>query len=648
MSDLTGNVPMKGAMTGSVTAVYGKDGKDGISPKVHATRRPEMGYTVLEIFNDGAEIPELTYVHDGNPGVYVGETEPTDPTVSVWVNPNGDETENVAYYHTKRNKIDDWSVRHSTITTDTIYDLFLELGEEYPGMVQKNTLGTVKYDGKDYDICEFVISAGEHNIAKTDDALGKGYYTNLFTNDGHIKKPKYLILSCIHGRERKTALSLYYFVRDILSGHSALKGLREGAVIHVLPVANPYAFDEYLRWNKNRVDINRNFGDEDGAWTKVGYNTDQDKNTGEDLIGDGKKYECFNGESGASETETKTIIKWLNDNNDAELFIDWHNLSMTSELTSLFGAPDNDVVDEAKKIALRGIDRVIPFWRDVIKFPPVYDNYVNEDGHLAYGKRPTIFSYSITGNDDLKNAAFYYAANTLGITALALETATYIGNYNEWSDTEAAGDFSNAYQPKAIAVGAETIGNILIEFYEQAFFGEVSEDMKQIDSKLDTLAKSMASISRGFRVESGVLNSNSADSAGNKYISDYVVDGVVSGTTIVFPCSANPKMIILRATEATQTTLATLVKNNNWAEGKNPAFAIVINNIVDMDVGSSAKKQQRNALFFQLMKYGSSSTMPTYSDAKFYNIDTIPQTIVGTFYNGADAEYEWTAYYWND
>lgn len=544
------------------------------------------------------------------------------------------------YYNTERNNIEDWSVNHNTINTDTIYDLFLELGEEHPGMVQKNTLGTVNYDGKDHDICEFVISAGEHNIAKTDDALGKGYYTNLFTNDGHIKKPKYLILSCIHGRERKTALSLYYFVRDILSGHSALKGLREGAVIHVLPVANPYAFDKYLRWNPNLVDINRNFGDEDGAWTKVGYNTDQNKNTGvENLIGDGKKYECFNGNSGASEVETKTIVKWLNDNNDAELFIDWHNLSMTSELTSLFGAPDNDAVDEAKKIALRGIDRVIPFWRDVIKFPPVYDNYVNEDGHLAYDKRPTIFSYSITGNDDLKCTAFYYAANTLGITALALETATYIGDYKEWSDTEAAGDYSNAYQPKAIAVGTETIGNILIEFYEQAFFGEVSEDMKQIDSKLDTIAENMnadmevigsrldslmSSINGGFRIESGVV-----------VLEEEVLPTSGSSFNFRIPCSNGAKIVDFHADADTLVAIKA-------TSGKR-YVASLLANICAPKVANhyGATRSLLMAMKDQGGSYG-------------YMIDTDATTVDNkdglTF--GCRAllagTYEWTAYYWND
>lgn len=632
MSDLTGNVPMKGAMTGSVTAVYGKDGKDGISPKVHATRRPDMGYTVLEIFNDGAEIPELAYVHDGNPGVYVGETEPTDPTVSVWVNPNGDETENVAYYHTKRNKIDDWNVRHSTITTDTIYDLFLELGEEYPGMVQKNTLGTVNYDGKDHDICEFVISAGEHNIAKTDDAQGKGYYTNLFTNDGHIKKPKYLILSCIHGRERKTALSLYYFVRDLLSGHSALKGLREGAVIHVLPVANPYAFDKYLRWNQNLVDINRNFGDEDGAWTKVGYNTDQDKNTGADLIGDGNKYECFNGKSGASETETKTIIKWLKDNNDAELFIDWHNLSMTSELTSLFGAPDNDAVDEAKKIALRGIDRVIPFWRDVIKFPPVYDNYVNENGKLDYGERPTIFSYSITGDDDLKNAAFYYAANTLGITALALETSTYIGNYKEWSDTEAAWDYSKAYQTKAIAVGTEAIGNILIEFYEQAFFGEVSEDMKQIDGKIDNLAEIMGSVSKGFRIERDTVE-----------LKEDMLPTSGSSFNFRINCSKGAKLVDFHADDDTRAKIKT-------TSGTRYAVSVLANCCApDVVNHYGAKRSLMMAMKDQGGSYGymisDEATTVDNTDGLSFGCRALFGGEVAT---GKNATYEWVAYYWND
>ena len=29
-------------------------------------------------------------------------------------------------------------------------------------------------------------------------------------------------------------------------------------------------------------------------------------------------------------------------------------------------------------------------------------------------------------------------------------------------------------------------------------------------------------------------------------------------------------------------------------------------------------------------------------------MNTVPRTEVKTFYNGEDAEYEWTAYYWDD
>jgi hypothetical protein len=35
-------------------------------------------------------------------------------------------------------------------------------------------------------------------------------------------------------------------------------------------------------------------------------------------------------------------------------------------------------------------------------------------------------------------------------------------------------------------------------------------------------------------------------------------------------------------------------------------------------------------------------------DAKLVNIDTVPQTTVAKFHNVEGAEYEWTAYYWDE
>lgn len=82
MSELTGNISPKGAVTGVLQAVYGKDG---------VSVSHEWEGTTLKVTSASGTSSADLKGEAGNPGVYVGETEPTDPNVTVWVNPNGSE-----------------------------------------------------------------------------------------------------------------------------------------------------------------------------------------------------------------------------------------------------------------------------------------------------------------------------------------------------------------------------------------------------------------------------------------------------------------------------------------------------------------------------------------------------------------------------
>lgn len=359
------------------------------------------------------------------------------------------------YYHTEREEV---GKSHSEINTEYIYSLYEALVEQYPGKITKTPLGTVTYTtngvAQSFEIREYVISTGEYTT---------GYYSNLFGHDERIKKPKYLIISGTHGRERKTVFSAYKFVKDLLSGHNVPKEFREGAIVHIIPIANPSSFDDYTRWNRNRVDINRNFP-HGGAWVPTDYDYDFD----------GQKDDYTNGASAASEQETQIIINWLNANKDANLFVELHNMSETCNISCIFGAPNNSRVDEVKKIAMRGIDRVIPFWRDVMQYPKTLEVLravgYNQDGSLITGEveMPVVFAYCVTANDTLKSSLCVYAANMVGIPGITVELSTYYGDQKEWEDDEKAGTYLKAYHPESIASGAEVLGNILIESYEQA------------------------------------------------------------------------------------------------------------------------------------------------------------------------------------
>lgn len=329
------------------------------------------------------------------------------------------------YYTTPREEV---GASHDEINTAYIWGLYRALMEEYPVKEKDYSIGELEQYA-------YVISTGERNTYGT-------FYTR-YGEDAHIKKPKYLVLSGIHGNERKTALSTYRFIRDVLRGHNVPKAFKEGATICVMPVGTPSAFNAFERLNGDGVNINRDFS------------------------------------SDAPAIETQAIANWMKDNLDADLFIDVHNSGSVNEVVAILGAANNAVADMAKKIALRGVDRVIPFWKgyypDNVESPYVIEDAEGNkklatkkdaDGKTVVDTKnmPYIFSYSVSSNEKLDGTAFLYASEVLGIPSIAVELSTYYGDYSEWVKNE------TVYPKETIAAGAEAIGNILIEFYEQAWF----------------------------------------------------------------------------------------------------------------------------------------------------------------------------------
>lgn len=353
-----------------------------------------------------------------------------------------------SYYTTPREKIRE---SHDEINTAYIWGLYDALMEAYPDYVQKlvwiDETASWSTEWKDYHPTEgtfvnyqYVISTGEYPT---------GVYGKVHIKDEHIKKPKYLILSAIDGNERKTAFSAYRFVWDVLRGHNVPKSFKEGVILSVMPVGVPYCFDKFNRENKNGVYIERNF---DCDWTPESDNG------------------VNRGEYAASEKETQAITKWLCDNADADFYIDVHNNGAVHELTTLIGSANSATTDAAKKIALRGISNITPYWRDVIGYSQFesstgeYECTYDENGKVngyewVLEKLDVIFAN--TASIDTSGTSIAYAQKVLGIPSLVLETSSYYGAYTEWLENK------TEYPAESISMGAEAIGNILLEFYRQ-------------------------------------------------------------------------------------------------------------------------------------------------------------------------------------
>ena len=465
------------------------------------------------------------------------------------------------YYHTERKEIGE---EHDEINANYIWGLYDALMTEHPNNVQKKEVHNNDGTFTNY---EYVISTGEYT---TD-----GLYVEHYGADG-IKKRKYLVLSGIHGTERCAALSAYRFIKDVLAGHHVPSSFREGVIIHIMPVGTPSAINLFTRKNEDGVDVNRNFDDE------------------------------------AKAKETQAIINWLTANADAELFIDCHNNGAINEVAVILGVSNNDAVDMTKKIAMQGVDRIIPFWREVIGYPPVEAPYFDENGDTQTEVRDVVFSYS--ANFDVEGTSIDYATNTLGIPSMTIETSIYYGDYSDWKAAE-----EKTYPPETIAAGAEAIGNILIELYERSFFGEVVNDMKVIDGKLDTL---MASVNSGFRMESGVLHFDEDQGVG------------ASSYKLKIPCTSGAKAITIRADDATYT----LIKDGTSADDGNYWFIGAMGNAI-AKVGSKSTYRS----YVCQMNTLNSKWQPTEAGTTFDNTDC---TFV-TF--GVKAgNYNWSAYYWNE
>lgn len=282
---------------------------------------------------------------------------------------------------------------------------------------------------------EYVFSVGDYGSGLNDEVTET---KPVGTVDPHVKKPTFLIMSGIHGFERTTVLSTYRFFEDLVNRKNMPAYFPEGAIFKVVPVATPWGFDKKNRLNQNGVNLNRNF---DYNWIEsdLGANAN------------------YSGPSAASEVETQAVTNWLNANKDATLFLDLHTSSKFHQLASLIGARDNEAVTKAKNVALRGIDKVIPFWKNKI----------------GYGSE-TIFPYSsyLEGyNGEVVGVSTYYASEVLGIPSLSLECTC------EWSMTT-----GSPLSATAIATCAEVLGNILLETYIQSV--GTREDCSNADAEV--------------------------------------------------------------------------------------------------------------------------------------------------------------------
>lgn len=485
--------------------------------------------------------------------------------------------------------------RFMDIDSANIFGLYDALVSKYPDKIKKNEI--TNNDGT-FTNYEYVISSGDYT---TD-----GYYCELGEPNLNIKKPKYLLSSGIHGNESVATLYLYRFVRDVLEGRNVPNAFRESTILHVIPVINPWGLDNATRSNENNVDINRNF------------NWKWDENTSE-----------YKGTKAESEKETQVVVNWLNSHTDADLWIDLHNSAMMHELVAVLGS---DRIDTAKKIAMRGIDKVIPFWKEVIGYPKsiigyeyVHDedgNYVlDENGEYLIEYVPKELVYSYSAIRQVPGTGSTYVSNILRLPAIVLEIAAYNGDYLDWITDK-------PISTENVSMGAEILGNILVEFYEESFVNEVV-DVTETNEKIDAMAEStnskldaiMRSVNSGFRVETGV----------------YTVAEDLSGSQkIIVPGTVGAKIMVFEPNEATKEALL-------GTTGSSWVFAVVVQVVTELPY-SRIDYLGYGSYLIMMNKDGGTGAIINKSTEASINADGLGFKCAGI----KAGTYNWTAYYWND
>lgn len=183
-----------------------------------------------------------------------------------------------------------------------IYKIYDELEKEFPNFVKKTVIAKAfsreirRYTIRNYEL------------------------TNL--SNIPVNPFKICIIASLHGYEQGSAWTTAQFFRLLLKERDEkLSFIFRNVCFEVIPVANPWGFDKNERKNKNGVDLNRNFAPD--------FRLMADKNDS-----------CYGGEYPESELETQAIVRFIEENLDAKVILDYHNIAKGYPLFYVYGQRD--------------------------------------------------------------------------------------------------------------------------------------------------------------------------------------------------------------------------------------------------------------------------------------------------------------------
>lgn len=132
--------------------------------------------------------------------------------------------------------------------TSDIVNLYDGLVAEYPDYITKTDLGIASGS----DLGENPYHLYEYAFVPIDATYSKHPKT----------RPTVMLDAGMHGFEKAVVYGLYCFMYDVCHNwdkNDALKNVRFGVNVRIIPVSCPYGFDRNDRLNANHINLNRNF-----------------------------------------------------------------------------------------------------------------------------------------------------------------------------------------------------------------------------------------------------------------------------------------------------------------------------------------------------------------------------------------------------
>ena len=217
-----------------------------------------------------------------------------------------------------------------------------------------------------------------------------------------------LLSSGMHTYELAASFGLANFIGHLYtdSGNDAFSYIRNNVRIKVIPVVNPWGFNQYPKkyGNVNGVNPNRNF-DLDGSWEEFPNYTPAQNEWN------------VKGESPFSEAEAHNLARWAETNWDAEFWIDCHTGEGYSDKDLwVYYSSDSAILDRINA----GISRIETWFKE------------------TYGKN-CVTTRTIDNPDSIR---LHWAENLAGIPGMTLEQAPKRTTFGTSATNEAA-DISN-------------------------------------------------------------------------------------------------------------------------------------------------------------------------------------------------------------